>query len=211
MNKILPIAFLIVLVAGSALAERPVVGSKYEDLGPMSEVVANDNRDTYVLTYDFSDGSILYDYNGVTFDSHGILPADAKIVGVGVTDLVIETFDNSGPMGPNYTNELIVGYTYWSTVDNAVRLTGGRPFMLDYMQGPGVFGPISGHWNVGSGSDQSNPPPASDFMFAALTFFPDQTGMYAGELLSGQVYVEIESSVVSTENTSWSTVKALFK
>ena len=197
---------LIVLVAGAAFAEKPATSVPHFTLTEVDAIDSPTNRDLYVLSYDFAAGPINYDANGIQFGSEGILPIGATMVAFGFTDVIADVYFNDGASFSNWASELFLACTY----DNVgvLNFVGTYPFP-DFTEGPGTYGPATVHFDL-------NPadwplPTTEEFTFYASAAFDDGSGLAAGTITSGVVYVWVESTVVATEAATMGAVKALFR
>ncbi len=197
---------LIILVAGVAMADKPVTTNNHVMFDKMTAVDNPDGRDIYVLTYDFSTGPIDYDSVGVAFGNEGILPPGSAMVGFGYEGIMAEIYHNDGSTYSNWASELFLGCTY----DNAgsVSMVGDYPF-IGISEGPGTFGPGAVHFDLDPSSWPL--PAADDFTFFASADYDDGSGLAAGTITAGTVYVWVESDVVATESASMNAVKAMYR
>ena len=197
---------LLIVVAGAAFAGERNQPSQYYTLTEMDAADSPTGRDVYILSYDFSAMPQDYIAAGIQFGSQGILPAGAAMVGFGYENLEVDVYFNDGASYSNWASEAWLGCTYEDPVDGA-SFVGINPFSDN--DGPGVFGPVTNHFDF-LPTDWPMPT-AYPYTFYAETTWDDATGYAAGTFISGVVYAWIESPVVSTEETSMSGVKALYR
>ncbi len=200
------VALLIGLVAGTAFANEKGAPSQYPTLTQVDAADSPSGRDVYVLSYDFSANPQDYIAAGYQFGTYGILPAGATMVGFGFTDIEIDVYQNEGASYSNWASECWLGCTY----DNAgeIGFVGTSPFS-GTNEGPGHFGPVSNYFALDPADWPM--PDYAPFTFYCETTWDDGTGLPAGTLVAGTVFVEIESPVVGTEEVTMSSVKALYR
>jgi hypothetical protein len=164
-------------------------------------------RAVTVLSYDFGESPVDYIFDGVIFGDQGILPAGSRVVGFGFNDLEVEIYHNDGASFANWASEAWLGFSFVDPI-NGPDFVGLSPF-AGVNEGPGVFGPIAGHFAL---DPDDWPLPTEDpFTFYARALWNDGTGLPAGTFFAGTVFVEIEEDVVATDAASLTAVKALFQ
>jgi len=197
---------LIVLVAGVAVAEKPAPVKHGYTLTAVDAVDSPTNRDMYVLTYDFAAGNIDYNVEGLQFGSEGILPTGATMIAFGFENVEAEVYHNDGASYSNWASEAWLGCTYFDAVEG-LSFVGVSPFAEN--EGPGLFGPATTHFDLDPADWPL--PTADDFTFYASSSYDDGSGLAAGTLTSGLIYVWVESTVVANEDATMGSIKALFR
>lgn len=196
---------LVVLVASSAMAQKPATTNEYPTFSKMTEVENPEGRAIYVLTYDFAAGPVDYTAAGIQFGSEGLLPEGATMVAFGFEGIMADVYENEGASYSNWASEAWLGCTYSDAGELA--FVGVSPFTES--EGPGTFGPAATHFDF-DGADW----PLSytdEFTFYANSSYDDGSGMAAGTINAGTIYVWIESNVVATDSATMSSVKALYR
>jgi len=200
------VAMLISLIAGSAFAGEKGGASQWYTLTEVDAVDSPSGRDVYILTYDFSAMPQDYIAAGYQFGSEGILPEGATMVGFGFDGVEADVYENEGAPFSNWASEAWLGCTYMDPVDGLSFVGVG---VFEENEGPGHFGPASNYFALEPADWPM--PTDEDFTFYANTSWDDATGLAAGTFTAGVVYVEIESSVVGTDDVTMSGVKALYR
>ena len=216
MFKAIMTVLLIVLLAGTAIADKVVEVPSHLPSLTKDDGLVFPNDPVYTLAYDFCNGPISYAYyglGGTVFGDEGVLPPGAQLVGFGVTGIYADINSNPGAAFSNWASELFIGYSYWDGV--SVQYVGIRPFS-GVNEGPGSFGPADDFYITGADIAAIDPnfvvlPPMNSFTFYASADYDDGTGMDAGTVTCGMIWVEIESAVVSVESETLDAVKALYR
>ncbi len=196
---------LVVLVAGTAIAEKPASVNTYPTFSKLTEVENPEGRALYIMSYDFATGPVDYSSEGIQFGSQGILPAGPTMVAFGFEGIIADVYENDGASYSNWASEAWIGCTYSDA--GVLSFVGVSPFDLN--EGPGTFGPADVHFDF-DGADW----PLStveEFTFYANSSYDDGSGMAAGTITGGTVYVWIESNVVATDSATLDSVKALYR
>lgn len=197
---------LIVLVAGVAAAEKPASIVPGYTLTAVDAVDSPTNRDMYVLSYDFSAANIDYMVDGIQFGSEGILPTGATMIAFGFENVEADVYHNDGASYSNWASEAWLGCTYVDPIEGP-SFVGTSPF--EENEGPGHFGPSTVHFDLDPAAWPL--PTEEEFTFFAQSSYDDGSGLAAGTLTAGVIYVWVESTVVSTDETTMGAVKSLFR
>lgn len=204
--RFLVAALLISLIAGTAFATEKGTVSQYPTLTAVDASDSPSGRDVYILSVDFSVTPQDYIASGIQFGSQGILPLGSAMVGFGFDNVMADVYFNPGATYSNWASEAWLGCTFTDPIDGP-SFVGVSPFTES--DGPGTFGPASNYFALAPADWPM--PTEYPFTFYAETTWDDATGLPAGTFTSGVLYVEIESPTVSNEETTMSSVKALYR
>ena len=203
--RFLVAALLISLIAGTAIANEKGAASEWYTLTEVDAADSPSGRDVVILSYDFGAAPVDYIYGGVTYGDQGILPSDAAMVGFGYDNIIFDVYFNDGASFSNWAMECWIGCTY----DDLGSIAYVGVYPSDVADGPGTFGPYANYFALAP-TDWPMPDYAP-FTFYAQATWDDGTGLPAGTIHTGSVYVEIETSAVGTDEATMSQVKALYR
>lgn len=198
-------ALLISLIAGTAMANEKGAPSQWYTLTEVDATDSPSGRDVMILSYDFGAMPIDYVAAGVQYGTQGLLPADAAMVGFGFDNVTADIYFNDGASFSNWASECFIGCTYDDM--GTLSFVGTTPFAEN--DGPGSFGPSSNYFALVP-TDWPMPT-TEEFTFYASANWDDGTGLPAGTVTGGTVYVEIETAAVGSEEVSMGAVKALYR
>ncbi len=202
----LAVITIILLIAGSALAERLPGGSNHLEITHLSATESPTNRESYILSYDFSTGPIDYFFEGISFGDQGLQPAGSALIAFGYENLIVDIYHNQGAVNPNWALDFYLGFSIQGP--DGVVYMGVHPF-FGVEEGPGTFGPTSTHLDL---NPEYYPLPIIDpFTFFSVSSFDDGTNLSAGTITSGVVYVWVEGGAVANDGITMGAIKALFR